>query len=209
MDLQLISPLLGFTDGDVWTPGIGDPTLMGWLTVLCYFIAAGLCARVTTTQRRAGAGDWLFWLGATIVMAFLGLNKQLDLQSWLTISLRRLVISEGWYEHRRILQTFFIIALAFASAAVLWGVYTRYQEILRRNWQLCAGILFIMAFVLIRASSFHHVDQLLGLQLGGFKMNWALELSGILFLAHAALQMVRPVRVELHSQRDQRLQTLR
>ena len=28
-----------------WRPGVGDPTFIGWLTVLAYLVAAGLCTR--------------------------------------------------------------------------------------------------------------------------------------------------------------------
>ena len=34
---------LAFTEADHWRPGIGDPTFMGWLTVVAYFTAVPLC----------------------------------------------------------------------------------------------------------------------------------------------------------------------
>ena len=41
------------------------------------------------------------------------------------------------------------------------------------------GMVFVIGFVIIRASSFHHVDALLAARLGGMKWNWILELGGI------------------------------
>ena len=41
------------------------------------------------------------------------------------------------------------------------------------------GIVFLCCFVAIRASSFHHVDRLLGANLEGLKINWIMELGGI------------------------------
>jgi hypothetical protein len=44
----------------------------------------------------------------------------------------------------------------------------------------------ILAFVVIRASSFHHVDVLLASTLGGLRWNWILELSGIMVVGVSA-----------------------
>jgi hypothetical protein len=45
----------------------------------------------------------------------------------------------------------------------------------------CAGVglAFLLAFVLMRASSFHHVDVFLASAAMGLHWNWILELSGI------------------------------
>lgn len=47
-----------------WTPGIGDPTVLGWLTVAAYFAAAYLCLRAfkaqkKTPDRRSGLSAYL------------------------------------------------------------------------------------------------------------------------------------------------------
>ena len=72
-----------------WRPGIGDPTFLGWVTVAAYFAAALACGRAWRLDRRARlAGDRssspTFWLILSLLLAFLGINKQLDLQSLLT-----------------------------------------------------------------------------------------------------------------------------
>lgn len=46
-----------------WSPGIGDPTLVGWLTVVAYFYVAYLCleafkAQKRTRDRRSGVGAY-------------------------------------------------------------------------------------------------------------------------------------------------------
>jgi hypothetical protein len=50
------------------------------------------------------------------------------------------------------------------------------------------GFILLLVFVLIRASSFHHIDLFLGLSFGGAKTNWILELGsiGIIFIAALA-----------------------
>jgi hypothetical protein len=67
-----------------WRPGIGDPTVGGWLTVLLYFLAAGICwsvvrllSRRNVVQRREGKA----WRALTLLFCAFGINKQLDLQT--------------------------------------------------------------------------------------------------------------------------------
>lgn len=55
---------------------------------------------------------------------------------------------------------------------------------LRLVWVALSGIVLLFSFVVIRAASFHHVDQFLGA--GPFKMNWVLELGSIGIIAFAA-----------------------
>ncbi len=58
-------------------------------------------------------------------------------------------------------------------------------------------MLFILGFVLIRASSFHNVDVLLSARLGGVKWNWIFELGGIAVVGLAAFRIAiaRPPRL--------------
>ena len=70
-----------------WSPGIGDPSVMGWVTVALYLVAAWLCflcsRRSRVLARRASGARWeprLWGLFALFLLA-LGVNKQLDLQS--------------------------------------------------------------------------------------------------------------------------------
>ena len=79
--------LVEFIDQLRWRPTIGDPSAMGWLTVVGYIVAAISCGR-TALQTPITPGPArnrrLTWLVMTAVMAALALNKQLDLQSLLT-----------------------------------------------------------------------------------------------------------------------------
>jgi hypothetical protein len=54
------------------------------------------------------------------------------------------------------------------------------------------GLLFLSDFIVMRATSFHPVDRLLGLQIGGWlKVNAVLELGGSGCIAAAALRRWR------------------
>src|SRR5688500_15926502 len=175
-----VSALLAFTDGDVWRLGIGDPTIMGWVTVAAYFTVAMLCLRqaVDTRRQKAAPEKVLFWGTLTALLVFLGVNKQLDLQTLLTLTGRRIAIAQGWYENRRVVQIFFVGCIAvggFLSVAVMRRLVYKHAD-LRLP---LVGFVVLLGFVVIRAASFHHVDQLINFRLAGVRMNWVLELGAI------------------------------
>lgn len=186
-----VSTLLAYTDGDVWRPGIGDPTVMGWVTVAAYFFAAFLCGRQWLANRVANLRNdmpkdkRLFWGALTLMLVFLGINKQLDLQTWLTLAGRKIAISQGWYENRRVLQAGFVLAIALAGAlgtAVAFRLVRRHSDLR----VALGGFVILLAFVLTRAASFHHMDMLINFRVGGIRMNWVLEIGAISLLIFGA-----------------------
>lgn len=173
-----------FTD---WSPTIGDPTLTGWVTVVAYLAASCLSALVLFHH----SGKLrIFWLGLSIILLLLAVNKQLDLQSALTAAGRCLSKAQGWYEDRRSVQIAFILAILVICgviAAVLLWVMRREIPLI---WPALIGIVSLLAFIAIRAAGFHHFDQLIGFEVGGIRMNAVLELGGIVFIATNAFVLL-------------------
>src|SRR5215213_2059448 len=95
-----LTPLFAFTDGDRWRLGIGDPTVIGWFTVLAYFAAALLCWRAAKKGLHTAKVRW-FWTALAALLIFLGINKQLDLQTAFTFMAKDFAKATGWYENRR------------------------------------------------------------------------------------------------------------
>jgi hypothetical protein len=205
-----------------WSPGIGDPNVVGWVTVVGYLVAAGLCWRQYRhlgsggASRRAlgpllaafslaflGARRRLLampltdrlralWLGLATVLLLLGINKQLDLQTALTEGARLWAKRAGWYAARRPVQVAFIGAVAALGLATVRAAFLlAHGELRSLRWAL-AGTVFLGAFVFIRAASFHHIDRLLRMDIGGFRMNWLVEVGGIAFII-AGTYRLRPV----------------
>ncbi|MHC4766222.1 MAG: hypothetical protein ACYTF2_14080, partial [Planctomycetota bacterium] len=52
--------------------------------------------------------SFLFWALLIALFLFLGLNKQIDLQSWLADVGRDMAKAQGWYEQRGRVQTIFV-----------------------------------------------------------------------------------------------------
>ena len=165
-----------------WKPGIGDPTVIGWITVAGYFLAALLLLYKRKLALSLFPSHWKQhrWvlLAFALLMIALGINKQLDLQTFMTNVGREMAEAQGWYENRRLVQMGLLAALAGAVVA-LAIVIVRVKGILRPHRLALVGILFLLGFVAMRASSFFKVDRLLGFQLAGVKMNWLFELGGI------------------------------
>lgn len=164
-----------------WHPGIGDPTVSGWLTVLIYLGSVVRCAQKSIDSRKIG-GNYQFWIYLTIFLLLLGINKQLDLQSWFTQTMRDSAHAHGWYEHRRPLQLGFIVFLAIALLVTLLSLRVFLESSWRQNKLTWIGIILLCAFILMRAASFHHFDIFIGSPILGVRTNVVLEIGAILMI---------------------------
>lgn len=189
--------LIAAVAGGRWRPGIGDPTLLGWVTVAAYLLAAVACGlaawREPTPEgtRRPHARPSRFWLALTALMVALGINKQLDLQSLVTQIGRDVIGSLGLYSERRNLQFGFIVAVMMICSAALGAFLWASRRTWKTRWPAIIGMLFILGFVVVRAASFHNVDALLTARIGGLKWNWIFELGGIAIVAASAFRVLQ------------------
>jgi hypothetical protein len=199
-----------------WTPGIGDPTLVGWLTVLAYLGTGWLCLLAMRAERRGEqrplrvvvasllrvlrrerlAAPWpakrgAVWLGLAVVMLALGINKQLDLQSLFTDVGRVIARSEGWYEQRRGVQALFIGGVSATAVLVLLALVWATRGRLRDLRPVLAGLVLVVAYVVVRATSLHAVDIFIFTELFGMRWNWILELGGLALMAGAIRRHLR------------------
>lgn len=171
-------------DDGRWHPGIGDPNATGWITVAAYVTAMLLCY---LCQRQGPRGPHRrFWWDMALIMGFLGINKQLDLQTWLTEMGRDLALEYGWYAHRRVAQAFFIAAMVVAGLGISVWLAQRLKDLDVYARRAAYGLVVLGVFVLVRAASFHHVDMLLGFRWNNIAINAVLELSGISAIVHSA-----------------------
>jgi hypothetical protein len=169
-----------------WVAGIGDPSLVGWVTVGLYATAAVLAARNAAAARRTAVPTG-FWVALTAVLLALGLNKQLDLQSWFGQVGRDLARAQGWYEARRGVQAVFIAALAACVVALLLWARRAWAGLWSEYRWVFGGIVLLMTFIVVRAASFHHIDEFIGVDIGVTKFGRALELIGVVAIAAACV----------------------
>ena len=167
-----------------WVAGIGDPSLMGWITVVAYAVAAGLAVRNAAAARRTAVPTG-FWVAVSALMLALGVNKQLDLQSWFGEAARGIVLAQGWYEHRRSMQAAFIVLLCVGAVAAIVAAARHWSAYWREYRAALFGVCLLMVFIVLRAVSFHHVDQALGMRIGDTNISRSLETLGVLAIAGA------------------------
>lgn len=199
-----------------WSPGIGDPTVTGWLTVFAYFATAWMCLRAMMaekagpprpylqtiralfrvlgkrgTRRPLPAKRSLIWLSLATLLALLGVNKQLDLQTLITEIGRSAAATGGWYDQRHEVQLLFIIGVG-AIGLVVSSVMMKIAQGEYADFRLpFFGLTLVMVYVVIRAASFHYVDRLIGHPLFGSWFNFVFESTGIAIVLVAASMRVK------------------
>ena len=172
-----------------WTPSIGDPEITGWLTVISYVLCLVLAVMVLR-RRPARAARGLWWVIA-LLMAFLAVNKQLDLQTALTATGRCMARAQGWYDSRKIVQIAFIGGLVLGVALTwVWATKSLRGQ-MRGNRLALAGLAVLCGFVLVRAVGFGHVDRLISMDFADISFNFWFENSGLLLIAINALILLR------------------
>jgi hypothetical protein len=156
----------------------GDHTFFGWMTVLAYLVTS---IRLSLKTRLAWLNkeNVLFWVCFTVLIIFLGFNKQLDLQSNFTEIMRDLAKAQGWYEQRRPLQFLFVAFMALLLPLLFFWVRLSMANSWRRYKLMWIGILLLLVFIVIRAASFHHVDLIFYKTIGSLRFYQALEIVAI------------------------------
>lgn len=167
-----------------WYASIGKASASDWITVAAYLVAGVIAIRAARAAHKPR--ERLFWSITSALMVFLGINELFDMQTILTAVGKAWARSDGWYEQRRTAQLVFIIALGVitvaAGAAMLRIARGAPGSV---KWALL-GLVFIGAFVMLRAASFHHVDRLLGMGPDAFNFGSIQEMAGILIIGLAA-----------------------
>lgn len=187
-----------------WQPRIGDPHLMGWVTVVCYALTFLLCVAVfkkTDPTRRAAR---MFWFLLCVLMLFLAVNKQLDLQSFATAGARCIAKLQGWYADRGSFQFKVVLGMGLAAMVIslifLWAL----RRDLKRNLVALIGLAVVFGFVLIRAVGWHDFDAIINIRLGVVRLNWVLELSGLFLISINAIFLLKSSRIDRPRRRRRR-----
>ena len=177
-----------------WHWQLGDPDPGSIFVTRLYLLSAAVCyAAARSCGRRGSLCDkspmtaHRFWLVLTGLLVCLGVNKQADFQSLLTLFGRDFLRSMDLYDVRRAIQATFVAGIAViacTSIVACWWI------VRRLSWHpqiATAGLALQSAFIMTRAASFHHVDTMLGLQLGNLKLNLLFESTGLLVILLAAI----------------------
>lgn len=176
----------------------GHLTALGWTTFVLYLIAALLCFRAAVRSSngpfsafqvcafpRLPETGWT-WLCLGIILTALGMNKVIDLQTWLIELGRHIAGADNLREHRRALHVFFftgfILVILALLAVVLVRLRTPIRKFARQSPLAAIGSTLVGAYIVLRAVSIDHVDQMLGFDLERIPYWWLLEAGGLLLI---------------------------
>lgn len=151
-----------------------------------------MAALAVPAQSKAGKStrktEARFWTATALIMTFLGLNKQLDIQTLFTEIGRHFAHTGGWYDQRQTIQILFILVFSTLAILSVCAMFWLFRKVDRAVRTAAVGLCLLGTFVIVRAASFHHVDIFLGDSLSGIRWNGILELGGILIISTAAWQ---------------------
>jgi hypothetical protein len=167
----------------------GDPTFMGWAIAAFYVFASGLAFRAR--GRAIRIEEQRFWAWCSLALMLLAINKQADAQTWLTGIGRELAYSGGWYDARRPIQKAFIVILSFGFLIGLGYASWCLRATARQVRTALMGLTLIGLYVMVRAASFHHIDELLMSRIGLVRAGLGIELTGLFVTAAAAARFRR------------------
>ena len=192
-------PLLAEITTQGWRPGGVHLSTIQILTVSAYLFVALICAWALHVARigsqlaaEYGAKDrrakgrsaayrasFLFWIILTLLYVFLGMNKQLDLDGWFTETGRQLAIDQGWYDLRWQFQESMVVGIAVIGVSMLALLLAISRSLLPRHILAFVGTLLLIIFLILKALSFHHLDNFLDQELASVQLGTIIEWIGM------------------------------
>ena len=165
-----------------WSIGIGDPTFLGWFICISYFVACWICGNKALQAKRIN-DNYPFLLGIAIFLLFLGINKQLDLQTLFIQTIRYLSIQHGWYEQRKLVQIAFVVLTSFSALVSLISLRIFFADSWCRYKVVWFGIILLCTFILLRMALFDGVNVFLHQgDIVTITIGTILELGGIVII---------------------------
>ena len=176
----------------------GQLTALGWTLFALYLVAAGLAFRAATICRFRSHDPDLgrIWRALGFILAALGFNKPLDLQTRL-IELGRWVARNADLSpsapklHLLFFLAFILPLLAlFAVGLIRWRILI--VKSVRQLPLAAGGCALVGAYIVIRAVAIDRVDQILLWNWERIPFLWLLEAGGLLLILAQALRQRSP-----------------
>jgi hypothetical protein len=197
--------ILAILEKNGWKLCIGDPYPLAWIIFAGYIISAVLCYYIGFSLKKINKGnkekgDIVFWYGLSALLLFLGINKQLDLQTLFVVIGRSIANFQGWYDIRREVQKFFIIGFTSISLFSFVVILIFLKKQVLKNFYIILGIIMIISYILIRASAFNHIDfipEKLRV-IYSIHMKYVLELFGIILVFYGTFKKLKEINKSYH-----------
>ena len=159
-----------------------EPTIGRWLIQIIYILVSVSCwktARKLALNHACALHEHRVWQAIATLFVALCINKQLSLETALTEYGRNLAFSEGWYKQRQVVQLacIMLVTLSGIIAGIILLMWARNGP--QSTLFALMGTTFVVAYLMLRAISFHPVDQFISGRILGLHWNLILQMSGI------------------------------
>jgi hypothetical protein len=163
-----------------WHFGFHDPSALGLLTTAGFLAVAWMSGRralEAARDSRTPAVEVNSWWIISAFTLFLGLNKQLNLQTLFIDLGRNLSVSHGWFESRRSVQFAFVFASGILGLIAIFFALLRYRTYWRGHRCVSGGLALVAFYCLLRIAEINHV----AITTGDEKDTrlWPIKLAGI------------------------------
>src|SRR5580693_1651577 len=188
-------PLTLSAAGFGWHLQLDNPNFLGWSVVAFYGLAALACGRAAVLacgdrgvapQPETRTDGSAVWWALAAALFFLGVNKQLNLQTLLIATGRSMAVAGGFYDRRRAAQLAFSLVFGLGVCLSLFWLEGRHHDFVKNNPLVFRGALVLGLFVIIRASTINHAGEWLGVSLRDKQWAWVLEIGGSLLIGIGA-----------------------
>ncbi len=168
-------------------PFFKDNDVIGWVITLTYFMIACQCYLLLNQQTRKLAEVQLLQC-LTLIMLFLCINKQMDVQTIFINALREFTNEQENLVYRLWIK---VISSAILLSLAVWLIACKHQSILllfKKASILMTGLSLLLIFSLLRFASFAHFDVLLPHHKQLTRFHHHLELIALLLIYMGVLR---------------------
>lgn len=160
---------------------LGDPTLGGWVVTFGYLFCAFFSLRKYREEASFNQAA-VHLLILTLLLFCLGINKQLDLQTFFFTAMKTLAKSHGWYEQRGMMQGAFVVIIGIGLLSSLLMARAFLIRSWSKNKPIWLGLMLLFVFIFLRAAAFNKFRYISEQSVLGFNLYAVLELSAIVLI---------------------------
>lgn len=178
----------------IWQQAIYHLSWSHGLVACAYGVAAWLCFLNVQTEEEA-LGSCALWWAATVLLCLLAANVALQVEVFVTQTLRALAKLQGWYGQRRVLQYLLIGLMALTVLLALnsrpWLSQSFRPRAQTHTGAVSAGLLALLMLFAVRLVSAHGTDAVLNVRLLGVSIGRLFELACLSWVMWGALCSLR------------------
>jgi hypothetical protein len=124
----------------------------------------------------------LVWLSIAIIFILMAINRVFNIDIRLTEAFRKIAKTRGWYDQRYPIQIFFVAGITAIGIIFLILVVPKITVGMSHYRLILLMVTFLAAFIILRAISYHPVDQIVNLQIDRYRIGSILESGCIGFI---------------------------